>query len=92
LNLNGFMNSSMGQDPGIRQHWSNKKLSRLVEEWLGFKDFEVYGEYAGLEESVEAQQYASELQEQAVQEEEDALDAKELELDGDTPDVTTPPV
>lgn len=91
-NLNGFMNSSMGQDPGIRQHWSNKKLSRLVEEWLGFKDFEVYGEYAGLEESVEAQQYASELQEQAVQEEEDALDAKELELDGDTPDVTTPPV
>ena len=65
-NLNAFINSALGQDPGVRAHMSNKRIAQAMEEWLGFERYQLVGEYVGVQEMVEAQTVQQNLMQQAA--------------------------
>lgn len=65
-NLNGFMNSALGQDPNIRVHISNLKLAKLMERSLGLDDFDLVQENVAIGEQQRTQQLAQQANEQAL--------------------------
>lgn len=54
-NLMGLMSSPLGQDPGVRAHFSGKKIAKMLEEVLGLEKFTIYQENAQVMEAVDTQ-------------------------------------
>lgn len=62
-NLMGLANSPILQI--VSPHLSSRNLANLVEEVLGLKKFDLFSEFAGIEEEIEGQQHLNQLQEDA---------------------------
>jgi len=62
-NLMGLANSPIFQV--IAPHMSGKKMAVLVEEVLGLKRFDLFSEFVGIEEQMEAAEHANQLEEDA---------------------------
>ena len=62
-NLMGLANSPLFQV--VAPHMSGKKLAVLVEEVLGLKRFDLFSEFIGIEEQMEAAEHANQLEEDA---------------------------
>lgn len=67
-NLNNFFNSSLGQDPEIKLHFSSVKLAQIMEEILGIEEYETVIPYIRLSEQAQAQKLANSYQEQEATE------------------------
>lgn len=63
-NLTTFFNTSVGQDPAVRNHMSGKRIAKLFEEVLGLKRFELVSDNIGLREAVESERFAQAAAEQ----------------------------
>ena len=62
-NLMGLANSPLLQI--VSPHLSSKNLANLLEEVLGLKKFDLFSEFAGIEEQAEAAQFANQIEEDA---------------------------
>lgn len=80
-NILGISNSSLGQDPGIRPHWSGKELAKLILWLTGLDATKIYGENVQIMESLQTEHLKSEannqLQETAMTPLEPSLPAAE---------------
>lgn len=63
-NLTTFFNTSVGQDPAVRNHMSGKRIAKLFEEVLGLKRFELVSDNIGIREAAESQRFAQAAAEQ----------------------------
>lgn len=61
-NLMGIANSAFGQDPGVRVHWSGKKLAQLLPELIGMGNLGLYSENIQVIESTQTAHLQSEAQ------------------------------
>jgi hypothetical protein len=57
-NLVQLMGSPLGQDPGVKVHFSGKAMAKLIEEMLGLERFSVYQENVRIAEQHEQAQLA----------------------------------
>jgi hypothetical protein len=57
--LQGFFSSAIGQDPGVKVHFSGKETAKLMSEILGFDKYKLYQENVMIEENAETQALAS---------------------------------
>lgn len=57
-NLNAFFSTPLGQDPGIRMHWSTIQTSKVIEDLLELTDFEIVQPFIRLTEEAQAKQSA----------------------------------
>jgi hypothetical protein len=89
-NLLSLMNSSVGQDGGIRPHISGKTLAALVEELLGLEDRNLFGDNVQVNEGLETLRIQQAGAEQVQVEgqtptpgviEEDELNLEDLEVE-----------
>lgn len=67
-NLTNWSQSPLGQDQGIRMHFSSVKLAEVIEQVLNLEDYEVMVPYIGISEQSEAQKIMQASQEQASME------------------------
>lgn len=69
-NILGISNSALGQDPGIRPHWSGKELAKLILWLTGLDATKIYGENVQIIESLKTehlkQEAVNQLQETAL--------------------------
>jgi len=65
-NLNNLFNSALGADPAIKAHFSSKKMAEMLEELLGFEDFEIVQDFVRLSEEQDAQRLINAGQEQTA--------------------------
>jgi hypothetical protein len=63
-NINGFMNSAVGQDEAVKNHFSPKKIALMMEEVLGLERYNLVADNVRLEEMQETQRLAQAAQEQ----------------------------
>lgn len=63
-NLTNFFSSPLGQDPGVRAHWSTIGLATLAEELLEVKDFNLVKPGIRLSEEAELKHQAMVLEQQ----------------------------
>ena len=82
-NLNGFMNSAIGQDPTVRVHMSGLKLAKLMERALGLDDFDLVSENVALGEQARTQQMQTQLQEQSLEQAGQLSLEEEAQIDQD---------
>jgi hypothetical protein len=73
----GIFNSPLGQIIG--PHLSAKKLARMVEEYMGFEQFEFIQDNVAVFEQAETQKLAQEVQQQGQEEQQEPLEAGLLE-------------
>lgn len=87
-NLLGFVNSAAYQDPAVAAHISGLKMAKLIEEQLGLDKFELVQENIRIAEGQQSQSLQTQGQEnvmseiaerQMMDDEEEALEAEELE-------------
>lgn len=67
-NLTNWSQTPLGQDQGIRMHFSSVKLAEVLEQALNLEDYEVMVPYIGLSEQAEAQRLMQVGQESLMQE------------------------
>lgn len=65
-NLTNWSQTPLGQDPGIRMHFSSVKLAEIVEQTLNLEDYEVMIPYVGIAEASEAQKLQQASQESII--------------------------
>jgi len=65
-NLTNWSQTPLGQDPGIRMHFSSVKLAEIVEQTLNLEDYEVMIPYVGISEASEAQKLQQASQESVL--------------------------
>jgi hypothetical protein len=63
-NLNSFFQSTLGQDPEIKMHWSSLELSKLMEDLLDVTEYKIVTPYVRLAEQADAQRQAQSHEEQ----------------------------
>jgi hypothetical protein len=63
-NLNSFFTSAIGNDQGVKVHFSSVKLAELFENLLEVEDYEIVQPYIRLSEQADAQRLANAHQEQ----------------------------
>lgn len=81
-NLTTFFNTSVGQDPAVRNHMSGKRIAKLFEEVLGLKRFELVSDNIGIREAVESQRFAQAASEQLNVEANMAVEEGDQDLEG----------
>ena len=59
-NIQTIANSSLGQDQGIRVHWSGKELAKMILELVGLGDSKIYGDNIQIVEALETEHMRSE--------------------------------
>lgn len=59
-NILGVANSALGQDPGIRPHWSGKELAKLILWLTGLDSTKIYGENIQIIESLQTEHLKAE--------------------------------
>ena len=62
--LTSMSNTGLLQDPEIKQHFSSKRLARMIEELLDAEKYEMVQDFSRIDERAEADQLASVAQEQ----------------------------
>ena len=67
-NLNAFMGSPLGQDPGVRNHLSGLRLARLMEELLDLERYDLVEENIQLDEAAESQRRIGAIEQQLMEE------------------------
>lgn len=65
-NLSAFFSSSIGQDQGVRVHFSGEKIARMMEDLLEITDYHIVEPYVQLTEQADAQRMMQVLQEQVA--------------------------
>ena len=65
-NLTNWSQSPLGQDPGIRVHFSSVRLAEIIESALNLEDYEVMVPYVGISEQAEAQKLSQASQESVI--------------------------
>lgn len=60
--LTNFLNSSVGQDQGVRVHFSGKQIAKLMNDALNFGQYNLYGDNVQVDESAETQLHAAQAQ------------------------------
>lgn len=61
-NLTAFSASPLGQDPAVITHFSGKKIAKIVEDFLGFEQYNIVEDNIRVMESIETQQIQSDGQ------------------------------
>lgn len=59
-NMQGIANSAFGADPGIRVHWSGKKLAQMLLDLIGLGNAGIYGDNIQVEESLQTEHLRAE--------------------------------
>jgi hypothetical protein len=67
-NLNQFLGSPLGQDPGVRVHFSGKQLAQLMQEALNVEPYRLFKENAQVFENAETARLAQAAEEQIMSE------------------------
>lgn len=63
-NITGIANSALGQDPGIRPHWSGKELAKLILWLTGLDATKIYGENIQIMEALQTEHLRAEANNQ----------------------------
>ena len=63
-NLTNFMASPLGQDPGVRVHFSGLKAAKIAEEAMNLEQYKLVSENIALIEQAKTQKFAESIQEQ----------------------------
>jgi hypothetical protein len=66
--MNNFFSSPVGQDPGVRVHFSGLKMAQVTEEMLDVEDYKIVAPYVALTEQQEQQRLMRAQEEQAMME------------------------
>jgi hypothetical protein len=77
-NINGIFNSPVGQI--IAPHISAKKLAKLVEDFMGFEEYDFIQDNAAVFEQAETQRLVNQAQQQVMTE--DQIPVEEMMLGG----------
>jgi hypothetical protein len=67
-NINTFFQSTLGQDPDIKVHFSSIKLAQMFETILDLTDYEIVSPYVRLDEQADAQRLSQAHQENVMME------------------------
>lgn len=82
--LTSFLGSPLGADPGVRIHFSGKRIAKLINENLNFGSWKLFGDNVQVDENAETQKYATQAQEQSAQ-----FNETSSGLEGEAIDLTT---
>lgn len=65
-NLSNFFGSALGQDEGVKMHFSSVKLAKMYEDVLDLEDYELVEPFIRISEQAEMQQLANTQQEETM--------------------------
>lgn len=67
-NLSTFFGSPLGQDPGVKVHWSGQKIAEMMEELLNVEAYDLVSPYVALAEAADAQKLSMVHKEDTISE------------------------
>lgn len=80
--LNNFMSSPIGQDQGVKVHFSGKEIAKLMNELLGFDRYNIFSENIMITEAAETQRLQQTASERLAMEQQ--VDLSAVDPNGDS--------